>query len=49
MAHPHGTLAFLVAMASDKDHLSFAKQLLSGRVNALLECKGSLILSSRTD
>ncbi|XP_042379239.1 dihydrofolate synthetase-like [Zingiber officinale] len=29
MAHPHGTLAFLVAMASDKDHLSFAKQLLS--------------------
>ncbi|WOL00773.1 dihydrofolate synthetase [Canna indica] len=31
MTHPDGTLAFLVAMASDKDHLAFAKQLVSGR------------------
>ncbi|CAL9120943.1 unnamed protein product [Musa acuminata var. zebrina] len=28
---PDGVLGFLVAMASDKDHLAFARQLLSGR------------------
>ncbi|RWW89999.1 hypothetical protein BHE74_00000903 [Ensete ventricosum] len=31
MVQPDGVLAFLVAMASDKAHLAFAKQLLSGR------------------
>ncbi|URE42165.1 Mur ligase middle domain [Musa troglodytarum] len=31
MVQPDGVLAFLVAMASDKDHLAFARQLLSGR------------------
>ncbi|XP_020097100.1 dihydrofolate synthetase [Ananas comosus] len=31
MAHPDGPLALVVAMASDKDHLAFAQQLLSGR------------------
>nr|CAD1843305.1 unnamed protein product [Ananas comosus var. bracteatus] len=31
MAHPDGPLALVVAMASDKDHLAFARQLLSGR------------------
>ncbi|XP_038985065.1 dihydrofolate synthetase isoform X2 [Phoenix dactylifera] len=30
MMHPDGALALVVAMASDKDHLAFAKQLLSG-------------------
>ncbi|KAG1335164.1 dihydrofolate synthetase [Cocos nucifera] len=29
MIHPDGALALVVAMASDKDHLAFAKQLLS--------------------
>ncbi|XP_073110632.1 dihydrofolate synthetase isoform X2 [Elaeis guineensis] len=30
MMHPEGAVALVVAMASDKDHLAFAKQLLSG-------------------
>lgn len=30
MMHPDGALALVVAMACDKDHLAFAKQLLSG-------------------
>lgn len=38
MAHPDGTLAFLVAMASDKDHMAFAKKLLSGTVEPVLVC-----------
>ncbi|KAJ6805365.1 dihydrofolate synthetase isoform X1 [Iris pallida] len=29
--HPDGMLAFVVAMANDKDHVAFARQLLSGR------------------
>ncbi|KAJ0989314.1 hypothetical protein J5N97_007670 [Dioscorea zingiberensis] len=31
MVHPDGPLVLVVAMASDKDHVAFAKQLLSGR------------------
>lgn len=31
MMCPEGLLAFVVAMASDKDHLAFARQLLTGR------------------
>ncbi|KAF6172997.1 hypothetical protein GIB67_006373 [Kingdonia uniflora] len=34
MTHPDAPLAFVVAMANDKDHLAFAKQLLSGRLPA---------------
>lgn len=30
MTHPDGLLALVVAMASDKDHLAFARQLLTG-------------------
>ncbi|RRT40138.1 hypothetical protein B296_00058702, partial [Ensete ventricosum] len=37
MVQPDGVLAFLVAMASDKAHLAFAKQLLSGTVGSLLK------------
>jgi dihydrofolate synthase len=33
--HPDRPLAYVVAMASDKDHFSFAKQLLSGTINYL--------------
>ncbi|KAG0450745.1 hypothetical protein HPP92_026544 [Vanilla planifolia] len=31
MEDPNGSLAFVVSMASDKDHIAFAKQLLTGR------------------
>lgn len=37
MVQPDGVLAFLVAMASDKDHLAFARQLLSGTVGSFLK------------
>lgn len=33
--HQDRPLALVVAMASDKDHLSFAKQLLSGTICSL--------------
>ncbi|KAF5176031.1 Dihydrofolate synthetase [Thalictrum thalictroides] len=31
LTHPDAALAFVVAMATDKDHIAFARQLLSGR------------------
>lgn len=32
MAYPESPLALVVAMASDKDHIAFAKEFLSGMV-----------------
>ena len=32
MAFPEAPLTFIVAMASDKDHFGFAKQILSGKL-----------------
>jgi hypothetical protein len=35
LVHPDRPSAYVVAMASDKDHFSFAKQLLSGTISSL--------------
>lgn len=34
ITHPDASLVFVVAMATDKDHQAFAKQLLAGNANA---------------
>jgi dihydrofolate synthase len=34
MMHPNGPLALVVAMASDKDHVAFARELLSGAIDS---------------